>query len=127
MLPHRLYEFLPYAYMLAGVTVLWWLDNVLAAFSALLLITAGALVWILRSDHRRQDVTEGVHRQGRWPFWFYELQPFVYASAGLLLWRFSHNLYFIPSAMILLVVGLQIWLMRSLHRRHQPGRHHTKH
>jgi hypothetical protein len=122
MLPYRLYESLPYLYMLLGVVVLLWLDNVLAAFSALLLITAGALVWILRSDHRRADLAKGIHRQGRWPFWFYELQPFVYASAGLLLWRFSSNMYFYPSAMILMVVGLQIWLMRGIHRQHQPAK-----
>jgi hypothetical protein len=126
MLPSRLYESLPYLYMLLGVVVLWCLDNLLAAFSALLLITAGALVWILRSDHRRKDLTEGIHRHGRWPFWYYELQPFIYASAGLLLWRFGNNLYFYPSAMILLVVGLQIWLMRGIHRRHQPAKSRGK-
>jgi hypothetical protein len=69
MQPHRLDEFLPYAYMLAGVAVLLWLDNVLAACSALLLITAGALVWILRTERNRQDLAQRVHRQGRWPFW----------------------------------------------------------
>lgn len=126
MLPTRIYESLPYVYMLIGVVVLMWLDNLLAAFSALLLITAGALVWILRSDHRREDLLDGIHRHGRWPFWCYELQPFVYASAGLLLWRFSHHLYFYPSAMILVVVGLQIWLMRSMHRRHQPSKSLSK-
>jgi hypothetical protein len=91
--------------------------------SGVLLIVAGALVWILRSDHRRRDLHNESSRHGTLPFWLYELQPFMYVTGGLLLWQTSDNQYFYPSALVLIVVGLQIWLMRNSQRRHQVPQH----
>jgi hypothetical protein len=51
------------------------------------------------------------------------MQPFVYATGGLLLWQLSSNKYLYPSALVLIVIGLQIWLMRHSQRKHQaPNR-----
>lgn len=119
MLPNRLYEFLPYLYIGTGALAMSLLGNVIAVLSGLILIVAGALVWILRSDHRRGDLKNGNAHQGSMPFWLYELQPFVYATGGLLLWQFGNNQYLYPSALILIVVGLQIWLIRNSQRKHQ--------
>jgi hypothetical protein len=119
MLPNHLYEILPYLYISSGALAMSLLENYIAVLSGLILIIAGALVWILRSDHRRGDLQHNGAHHGVIPFWFYELQPFMYATGGLLLWQLSNNMYFYPSALVLIVVGLQIWLMRNSQRKHQ--------
>jgi hypothetical protein len=119
MLPNRVYEVLPYSYICLGTLSMSLLDNYVAVMSGVILIVAGALVWILRSDHRRRDLNNQSSRHGFLPFWLYELQPFMYVTGGLLLWQTSNNQYFYPSALVLIVVGLQIWLMRNSQRQHQ--------
>lgn len=126
MLPNRLYEVLPYSYICLGSLSMLLLDNYVAVISGVILIVAGALVWILRSDHRRRDCNNHSSRHGSLPFWLYELQPFIYATGGLLLWQTSNNQYFYPSALVLIVVGLQIWLMRNSQRRHQVPQQHNR-
>ncbi len=123
MLPNRVYEVLPYLYISTGAIAMSVLGNYVAVLSGLILIIAGALVWILRSDHRRGDLNHSAIHHGSIPFWLYELQPFVYATGGLLLWQLSSNKYLYPSALVLIVVGMQIWLMRNSQRKHQsPAR-----
>ncbi|OBP14015.1 hypothetical protein A5320_15245 [Rheinheimera sp. SA_1] len=119
MLPNRVYEVLPYVYISTGAVAMSLLGHLVAVLSGLILIVAGALVWILRSDHRRGDLKHSTSHHGSLPFWLYELQPFVYATGGLLLWQLSSNKYMYPSALVLIVVGLQIWLMRNSQRKHQ--------
>jgi len=126
MLPNRVYEGLPYIYIGTGVLAMSLLGNFVAVLSGLILIVAGALVWILRSDHRRADLRQSSAHRGSLPFWLYEMQPFIYATGGLLLWQMSNNQYLYPSALVLIVVGLQIWLMRNTQRKHQvPIRNKT--
>jgi hypothetical protein len=123
MLPNRVYELLPYVYISTGVLAMSMLGHFVAVISGLILIIAGALVWILRSDHRRGDLSNSFSSKGSLLFWLYEMQPFVYATGGLLLWQLSSNRYVYPSALVLIVIGLQIWLMRNSHRKHQaPSR-----
>jgi hemerythrin-like metal-binding protein len=47
------YEVLPYLYLGAGVLVLLGLRNLWGAFSGMLLISAGVIVWNMRRRHRR--------------------------------------------------------------------------
>jgi len=124
MLPNRVYEMLPYLYICTGALALSLVDNYLAVLSGLILIVAGAFVWILRSEHRRGDASYHLTQQRSIPFWLYELQPFVYATGGLLIWQLSSNKYLYPSALVLIVVGVQIWLMRNSQRKHKsPVKH----
>ena len=53
--PRWLYETLPYLYVGSGVASLATLDHLLSAFSGLMLVSAGIVVWKLRYDHRRWD------------------------------------------------------------------------
>ncbi len=115
MLPKRLYELLPYFYMVSAVVVLLTISNYVALFSGLTLFMAGSLIWILRSDHRRATRKQ----RGRVPYWIYELQPFIYAVGGLTLWLNAQSMYFYPSAVVLTVTGLQIWYLRSTTRQHR--------
>jgi hypothetical protein len=118
MLPFLLYESLPYLYLTSGFAVILLAELGFSIISGLLFITAGAMVWILRSDHRRSDNSNAARLQGRLPFWVYELMPFALCTFGLLLGRWGQNPYFYPSALIFVVIGLQLWLMRGIQRQH---------
>lgn len=119
MLPNYLYETLPYGYMTAGAAAVVFTPGYVAAMSGALLILAGALVWILRSEHRRGDRHKLQLKSGVLPFWVYEIQPFAYVIAGLLCWQLSHNQFVYPFALIFIVVGAQVFVMRSSQRKHQ--------
>ena len=117
MVPGKVYEILPYAYIAAGVTVPLLLKSWLGLFSGVLLMVLGAVVWVMRSDNRRSDGFRN-HNHGSMPFWLYECLPFSYGIAAVLIFMLSENIYLFPSAAILLVVGLQLWFMRGLYRKH---------
>jgi|JI7StandDraft_1071085.scaffolds.fasta_scaffold00562_7 ABC-type microcin C transport system permease subunit YejE len=129
MLPTRLYEALPYLYMSVAVIVLLQLDGFFSLLSASLFFLAGALVWIARSEHRRTDYSYIQERRqlsySKFDFFAYELKPFICALVGLLLLLEGRDLWLLPSALILLVVGLQIWGMRFSLRRHFDPRMRT--
>lgn len=119
-LPAKLYEPLPYAYIAVGSAILLAINSWLAVICGLLVLFAGAVIWILRSDHRRSDIKDARNKYGGvLPFWFYEMLPFNYSILALLLFTGSDNVYLYPSAMIMLVVGIQLWVLRSSYRKHQ--------
>ncbi len=117
MLSQRVYESLPYLYLGLGLAILCSVKNPYALSSALLFILAGAVVWVVRSEHRRirHRLTPQLH--GRLPFWCYEMLPFSYLTLGLSLLVYSDNMLMYPSAVVLAVIGFQVWLMRALQRR----------
>lgn len=120
MWPEKVYEVLPYAYVSAGVAVMVSFDSVLAFAAGALMAAAGAVVWVLRSDNRRSDIKNAREKYGGvLPFWLYELLPFSYFMLAVMLFTGSDNVYFYPFAMILLVIGVQLWLLRSSYRKHQ--------
>lgn len=53
--PRWLYEALPYLYVVCGIASLATLDHLLSAFSGLMLVSAGIVVWKLRHAHRHWD------------------------------------------------------------------------
>src|SRR5690606_1221822 len=109
MLPAKLYETIPYAYIAVGSAILLAINSWLAVVSGLLIVFAGARTWVLRSDNRRADNRGAKNKYGGvLPFWFYEMLPFNYRIVGLLPFTGSDNVYFYPSAMIMLVVGIQL-------------------
>lgn len=120
MLPAKLYEVLPYAYVVGGTGMMLGFDLWLATLSGVLVATAGAVVWVLRSDNRRSDIKDARNKYGGvLPFWLYELLPFSYFMLALLLFVLSSNVYLYPSAMLMLVIGMQLWLLRGSYRKHQ--------
>jgi hypothetical protein len=119
MIPQRIYESLPYVYMSLGLAILCSVKNPYAFSSALLFVLAGAVVWVVRSEHRRTRHRLSAQVHGMLPFWCYELLPFSYLTLGLSLLAYSENTLMYPSAVILTVLGLQVWTLRALQRR--PG------
>lgn len=117
MVPQRIYESLPYMYMGLGLAILCSVKNPYAFSSALLFVLAGAVVWVVRSEHRRTRHRLSIQVHGMLPFWCYELLPFSYLTLGLSLLAYSENMLMYPSAVILTVLGLQVWTLRALQRR----------
>lgn len=121
MLPNKLYEMLPFLYVITGILTLFLMPGspVLTTLSGALLFIAGGLVWIARSDHRRMDINNKQRSNGPLPFWCYEFLPFGYILFALLLIVWSSNPMLYPSAVIFLVVGHQLWFLRANQRVHQ--------
>lgn len=53
--PKWLYDALPYVYMASGLATLFVLQNAMAVFSGLMLVSAGATVWAMRRPGRNLD------------------------------------------------------------------------
>ena len=120
MLPTKLYEALPYTYVASGIGIMLSSPLLLATAAGCLLALAGAVVWVLRSENRRSDIRNARQKYGGvLPYWCYELLPFSYSMLALLLFVHSDNLYLYPFAMILLVLGIQLWMLRRSYRKHQ--------
>tara|TARA_B100001059_G_scaffold109412_1_gene109294 strand:+ start:51816 stop:52148 length:333 start_codon:yes stop_codon:yes gene_type:complete len=105
--------------MLAGLISMVLLPSLLGMMSGTLLFMAGALVWIVRSEHRREDDVFAERKKGPVPFWGYELLPFVCLLSALIIFTMPFSQLYYPSAVILLIVGVQLWLTRNLQRRHR--------
>ncbi|QSX41623.1 hypothetical protein [Shewanella cyperi] len=113
-----LYELLPYLYMSLGAIVMLTFPALIAQLAAGLLLLAGALVYALRSDHRRTDPTRR-RKPGFWPFWVYELLPFAWLAAALQLFQQDQNKTQLMLALIMTTWGLYLLARRSLHRHHK--------
>jgi hypothetical protein len=121
MVPLKLYEFLPYIYFVAGASILQFptaANSWLGLILAILLMSRGATLWVLRSYNRRSD---GIKSKslGPIPFWLYELLPFVYAISAVCIFSLADNTYLYPSAAIFLVVFLLLHFTRISSRKHQ--------
>jgi len=120
MLPGKIYEILPFAYVGAGVGLMVGFESWLLLVAGMLMAGAGAVIWILRSDNRRSDIKGAREKYGGvLPFWYYELLPFSYFMIALTLFIVSDNTYVYPFAMILMVIGVQLWGLRTSYRKHQ--------
>lgn len=82
-----------------------------------------AVHWIWQLELQRRDVQRYRRFKGLWPFWWYELLPFGYYAAGLLIWRLESDPWYAPSVMLLLGAGgLAIWLRRQQRLSRPKGR-----
>lgn len=115
MLPKTIYESLPYMYIGGGASEVVYLDSFLANFSGVLLYLAGAMVWVLRSNHRRRD-SEETRKKATLPETFYEFFPFISIGAGIALYSATDSWMFYPSAILFVAAGLQALALRSIHR-----------
>ncbi|QSX38061.1 hypothetical protein [Shewanella sedimentimangrovi] len=113
-----LYELLPYLYMSLGAIVMLTFPALMAQLAAGLLFLAGALVYALRSDHRRTD-PERRRKPGFWPFWVYELLPFIWLAAAILLFRDGTNKTQMLLAVVLMTWSIYLLGRRTLHRHHK--------
>jgi len=122
-LPRWLYESLPVCYMLAAALVLMLLPNPFGLLAFGSLYCCGALIWCLRSFHRRTDPpARFLFYVKPWilPTPLYELLPFLVTALGLLL--LSDLVGISPLKLLalpLLAYGALRLTQRSHHRRHK--------
>ena len=116
MLPRRLYESLPSAYLGGGSLLLLLGHPPLLWGAGALLFGCGALIWMMRSSYRRTDLV--VYPRHRWlrPEWLYEAQPFLLLGLAIALGQLEQGGW-----LALLIAG---WALRCLWARHRH-RHHT--
>jgi hypothetical protein len=127
-LPHRLYDNLPAFYLLAAVAAILLAPNLFGLIAFCALYTSGAVIWCLRSAHRRSDApARFLFFQQRWilPKPLYESLPFILIGIALLL---VSGLIATPPlkllALPLMVYGALRLLQRIHHRRHVQLQEH---
>lgn len=116
MLPKSVYETLPYMYLGGGMSEVVYFDSMVAMFSGVLFFVAGAMVWVMRSNHRRKDVEIKRKQHGRFPEAVYEFVPFMYLALGTALLAFGGTPLFYPSAALFVAAGAQTLIVRSIYR-----------
>lgn len=90
----------------------WWPSQLLAAIIVLLL----AVRWIKQSAAQRKCRRLWPNPPGPYPFWLYELRPFIYLLSGLLLGAWMPSWWWYPSAILLSCAGMLLWTVRILQR-----------
>ena len=115
ILPKALYEILPYGYMSAGVAEIGYFKTFISTGSGLLFFMAGALIWVLRSNHRRTDPKAARksldHNQS-----MYELKPFICIAISVLMFTWVNNWVALPVAAMFSLFGLYVLVQRSVNR-----------
>ncbi len=123
MLSKPIYETLPYGYLIIGASLMFASNSMTTAIPAILLFLAGAVVWVLRSNARRQDnaINRKKHLESSM---LYELKPFLCLLAGMfaLAWFNSPVTQFF--ALLLCVVSFWIILVRATYRQAPTRRFH---
>jgi len=116
MMPKVIYELLPYVCMVGGLAEVTYFKTIMTTGSGLLFYGAGALMWILRSNHRRTDPQAGrklVNDNQS----FYELKPFFLIAIGVLLFTWLNTWMALPLSALTAMLGTYIIVLRSMHRR----------
>ena len=120
MVPKPIYELMPYLYLVTGGVIIAALVGY-ATPAGLLLYAYGTWLWLMRSDHRRVNQRQPAFIGTRF-YWgenFYELQPFLYILAGLLVIGFvQHDIRWVTGP-LMIVTGIAVLLLRTSKRR-QP-------
>lgn len=115
ILPKALYELLPYGYMSAGVAEIGYFKTLISTGSGLLFFMAGALIWVLRSNHRRTD-PEASRKLISNNQSMYELKPFMCIAISVLLFTWFNSWMVIPVASLFSLFGIYVIVLRSIHR-----------
>ena len=138
MIPKPIYEAQPYAYLVTGLLLLLVAPSLLISFSALLLYSAGAIIWIIRATYRGQysrhspaasyrhhlkplDQALSYYREPRFlPAPLYEALPFAYLLMSVLCYRYSSQVIYVDlmlmATALLATSGIIIWAMRGYYR-----------
>jgi len=117
MLPDKLYEALPYLYLIVGAVAVLICHSVWTLLPASLLFVVGAWVWVIRTEKRRLKTGIQFKAKSAWPFWCYEFYPFALILAGLMLLGHSQMVMLLLPAVISLILGIQHWCCRLSYRR----------
>ena len=119
VLPKRIYESLPYLYILSALGVVALTEGGLVYLFAALLYAGGAMVWVMRSAYRRKTSPVVVrNRRGfvLFPALLYEYLPFLYLAAGVLVLSLVAAPWNLVPGGMLCLAGLLVWMIRAIYR-----------
>jgi hypothetical protein len=116
MLPKFIYESLPYVNLTIGVSIICCYQSVFTAFSGLLFFAVGAVMWMLRSDHRRKDQHCRQINHLKLRRELYEVKPFFYIVFGLLATNWIDVVLVDLAGASVALFGLFVVIKRSIHR-----------
>lgn len=127
-LPTPVYESIPYLYFVTcSLLAVLYNQNSGILLAALALYLCGSSVWIMRSNHRRQDrrkhrrLLSQIHQgdvEGYTPEWLYEGLPFAYLAGGAICYLLITNPLGLASGTLLILAGLIVLRIR-IHCRHE--------
>ena len=92
MLPKPIYEAMPVAYLVVGSALVVGSEHVLLFIAGCALFIAGSMIAFFRSEFRRMDNHDSpLHKLVILPEYVYEMLPFSYLLASLLIIRYSDS------------------------------------
>lgn len=82
-----------------------------------------AVAWVCIVEQQRRDIQRYRRYRGPWPFWCYEMMPFLYYGAGLVVWRLQSDPWFAPSVVLFMAAGATtLWVRRHQRLSRPKGR-----
>lgn len=120
MVPKTLYELQPYLYLGFGAASVISVESVYARVAGGSLYCLGALIWIMRSNYRRKDQRRMPRdRVILLPEMIYELVPFLYIAASILLVSITLSLPSLVFSLLLAIQGVHMLYQRQRYRSYQ--------
>ncbi|WNC73663.1 hypothetical protein RGQ13_06630 [Thalassotalea psychrophila] len=114
------YEKLPFIYFIVALYLFFNYDLTLTNVSAALLYVVSALVWVKRSDYRRQTRISKTVSGIRLPQIVYEYYPFVFLAASLAILKYFPQPIALAAALLMSLVALKNIIIRRQSRRANP-------
>ncbi len=115
-----IYEKLPFIYFIAGLYLFFNFDMAATNMSAGLLYIVSALVWVKRSDYRRQTRISKTVSHIRLPQIVYEYYPFAFLAASLAILKYFPQPIALAAALLMCLVALKNIILRRQSRRANP-------
>ncbi|MEW6996341.1 hypothetical protein AADZ86_01355 [Colwelliaceae bacterium BS250] len=111
-----IYEKLPYLYLIIGISLFFLYDHIGIELAGALFYYVAALVWIKRSDYRRQTRVKTTVKHIRTPQSIYEFYPFAFIAMGLFIVKYFPQPLPLAAALILTLIGLKTLVIRRQSR-----------
>ncbi|MGY5451850.1 hypothetical protein ACVFI8_13025 [Agarivorans sp. MS3-6] len=124
MIVKPIYELLPSMYIAAGSSSVLWTNSTLGIAGGGLLFCLGAIVWVMRSNFRRQDQAHAPAKRFTIPESLYEFIPFFFIAVAITLLSNQQNILGFAVALICLYRGASLLYLR--HRYRQQAWQHVK-
>lgn len=115
MLPKVIYELIPYFYMSAGVAEISYFHTRVSTVLGLVIFLVGTFIWIIRSEHRRQDPKVTRKERGL-NNTLYEAKPFLLILCGVVANTWTTNWAIYPLALCFMLLGIYFVFLRTQHR-----------
>ena len=122
-----LYEKLPFIYFFTAVFVFFKFDVLASVISAALLFIVSAVIWVKRSDYRRQTRVSKTVDGIRLPQFIYEYYPFAFIAAALIILKYFPQPVFLALGLLLALVAIKNLIVRRQSRQVNPlkfGKNH---